>query len=156
MYGLLHACFGGVFGNDGAVVIDAVRYFGPAVVETGLDEVDFIAAAWTVFVRPQGTGLGVFDESLGIAVTVGPDDGHDVGGVDKGVVGRYASVVLDAVNFTGMVAQGLGVGHVSTVANGKIEVAVVVEDHACAKVHPRTGIGRALEQELLVGQSVLL
>lgn len=80
---------------------------GPAVVFSGFDEIQFIAASGTMFCRPNSIRLGIEGESLNVAMSVTPEGGISVWGFDEGIVVGYCTIVVKADNFTQMTATVL-------------------------------------------------
>ena len=146
----------GAIGQGGAVIVHAVADDGPAVVAAALDVVDFVASAGTVLALPDVAGGGMGDESLGVAVTEGPDGGAGIGLLDERVVAGDASVVVDAVDFTVGECGILGFVLGAAVAYAEVEVAVL-KDEACAEVDSGgTVLGKGgFEEGLVIGPTVV-
>ena len=70
---LLHAGLLRAFVDARAAIIDAVADHRPAVILSGLRNVDLVAAARAVLVHPQFSARGIDRGALRIAVAVGPD-----------------------------------------------------------------------------------
>ena len=83
--GLLQPLPGCAFTYLLAGVMDTVGNDGPSIIETPLNQIDFIAAACTVFARPQ-PAIPVKGCALGISMAIRPDFGTSIGLADKRIV----------------------------------------------------------------------
>src|SRR5205814_612799 len=95
-----------------------IRGDGPAIVVTGLDAVEFIAAARAVFGRPELARHRMKLQPLHVTVAVTPDRFAGAGLADEGVVRRNPAVVEDAVNFSERALDILRADGVAAFADG--------------------------------------
>src|SRR5207253_10527881 len=102
----------------------------PPIVVSRLDDVDLVAAVWTVLGFPQLAGDRIPGEALRIAMAVAPDAGHGTGAIDERVVLRHRPVVIDAVNLARGFREILRVEHLLLLTDRKEQVVVPVEDEA--------------------------
>jgi hypothetical protein len=73
-----------------------------------MDDVEFIAAERTVLIRPEFSGVGVDNQALRVAMSVGPDFRFRVLFSYERIVGWNAAVVAQAKDFAGVIGKLLG------------------------------------------------
>ena len=73
-------------------------------------------------------------EALGIAVAVAPDGGNGGGVADEGIVGRHASVVVQAVDLAAGQSKVLGVLMLAAFADAEEDITFAVEGDAGTEV----------------------
>lgn len=116
------------------VVVEAVGDFGPAVIDSGCDEVQLIASHRAVLGDPESSCHGMNGEALGISMSVRVDAGERVFDVDEGVVVGDAAVRMDAMNLPVGAGEILCVARAATIADGEIKVPIGIEDDATSIV----------------------
>src|SRR5690606_18873049 len=118
---LFHAFFFGNIGKTRAIVIDAIRYNGPPVIFSFLDDVDFITTLWAMFMFPNFACNGMYHHALRISVAIAVNRFFGIGFVYKWIIFRYSAIVIKAVYFTVIPCDVLGVGiAVATLTGRKI------------------------------------
>src|SRR5258708_30153922 len=93
-------------GNRRAGIVDAVTCDGPAVIAALLDQVEFVAAARTVFGLPQ-IAVIVEGEPFLAALADGPDLRQAAVRAGEGIAGRGSAVLGDAEDLAQMGVQRL-------------------------------------------------
>src|SRR5690606_3266626 len=99
----------------------AIRYNGPPVIFSFLDDVDFITTLWAMFVFPNFACNGMYHHTLRISVAVAINRFFGIGFVYKRVVFRNPAVIIKTVYFAVIPSDVLGVGiAVATLTGRKI------------------------------------
>ena len=107
MQRLLHSGLAAqAFADLAAAVVFAIGDVRPAVVGARPGQVDFVAALRPVLMQPERT-VGRERGALGIAVAIAPDFGQCARPADKGIVGRYRAVLVDAHDLAVVVVEFL-------------------------------------------------
>src|SRR5690606_3845546 len=164
VHGLLHplAVRGDV--DRVAVVVDAVADDGPAVVAAGPDEVELVATARPVLVRPDIARFRMDREALRVAVAVAPDLGQCALAVHERVVRGDAAVLVQADDGALVVREvlrrvllgRLPGGRRAAVADAEEDVAAAVEGEARAEVEAAAAPRLRHEDLLHVHEAIAL
>ena len=118
-------------GHRTTAVVDAVRDDRPAVVETGLRDVQFITAHGPVLGRPQLARHRMQGRTLHVAVAVRPDFAARTRPGHERIVRRHLAVGVDAHDLARQLVQFLRGGRAhAVVALGDEQMALVVEYQA--------------------------
>ena len=149
---LLHARRLGLVAHRSAVVVDAERDGGPAVVQALPDVVQLVPAPRSVFGGEKLSGHGVPGHSLHVPVAVAPDGGPRARLPHERVVLRDLAVVAYAMHLAMGVGQTLRVVLVPAVAEREEQVPLPVEEEAQAEVGVVVPVQlfRSTEKRLLV------
>src|SRR5689334_6274230 len=77
-----------------SVVLPAECHRRPSVIQAAPDDVDLVAAEWSVLRLPQLASFRMEREPVRIAMTVAPDLGPRTRASDERVVVRYSAIVV--------------------------------------------------------------
>ncbi len=139
-----------------AAVVLAVVDHRPAVVQSGLGDVDLVAALRRVLVDPQLAGLGVQRRALRVAVAVGPDLGPAAVDADEGVVGGDRAVRIDANHVAPVDLEVLRALALAAVADRDEQRAVAREHQPRPEVPAAAGLRLLAEDHLDAAQAQLV
>src|SRR5690606_35981473 len=127
----------GFIRNDRAVVIYPVSNQRPSVISSLLDLIQLIATPRTVFDIPECFRVAIIDKSLRIPVAITPDLRTRAFRINKGVIFRNSTVVVETHDLAEMIGKRLGILFSTAFSRRKEHIAVFVKDDAASKVHPR-------------------
>ncbi len=89
---------------------------GPTVVNAGLDQVNFIASVWSIFILENRSGFRVYGQAKCTAMSIGIDFPPGPWCVYEGIVDRHTAIIVQSQDFTADGGQRLGVatscGHI--------------------------------------------
>ena len=123
--GLFHAFTYRVFGKGSAVVINPVAYYRPAIVFSGLNDIEFISTARPMLMSPHFSGNRMPLHALLVTMSIGVYGFNGTILTYKGVVCRDGSIIINSIHFPPIYAQALWINiSVASVSNGKIKRAV--------------------------------
>ena len=135
----LHARRLGADPDARARVLAAERHHRPAIVGAAAHDVDFVAAARTVLVHPDGAGLRVNGQPLNVAVAPGEHFRRGAGDRRGRGARRRAAVRPDAHHRAGVVGGILRPLPLAAVAEPDHQVAVVQKGQPRAEVAAAAG-----------------
>ena len=133
--------------NELTVVMLAPADYGPAIVATGLGDVEFVPAHWAELFLPEFAGLGMYCCALHIAVPIGPDLRARVLPPHKGIVRGHGAVGIDAYDLAEIVGEVLRGREREAPAEGDEQLAVGGENEPRAEVEGAINLGLLLEDD---------
>src|SRR5690606_4736729 len=111
-------------GDRAAIIVHPIGDYRPTVVDSRLNQVQFVASARTMFRRPDFIGDRMPVKPLRVSMAITPDARDGVVTVRERVVLRNPSVVVNSIDFAIGTRQILRHGIASSIADGEKQVAV--------------------------------
>src|SRR5690606_33937214 len=129
----------------------------PAIILPFLRNVYFIPTTRSVFMLPDHPRFRMNGHTLRVAVTIRINRGHGSFLIDKRIVFRDRSVVIDPMYFSLIPVQGLRIFIPFTaIPDGNIQLAVRPKNHPATVVMPGGKIGGSLKYYPGIRQLVIL
>ena len=156
MHRLLHAGLLRALADGRAdAIILAIGDHGPAVVDAGPHQIQFIAALRAMLDCPDFTGFWVHGNALDIAIAIGVNLGPRPGPAREGVVFGHGTIGVDAYQRAGMIGQILRARPIAPVACCDKQCAIIAKQQTRAKMPAAARLGHEPEDDPHISQPVI-